>query len=224
MRLIQALRSKNIVVFFDFDNTIATCDVFDDMLLVFGYDKRWVKLEKEWLKGKIGSRDCLKKQIACMKFSAQELREYLRRVQIDPYFKPLVALLRRCRIKTYVISDNFDYILKRVLINNGIRGLRVFSNKARLSRAGKLIPEFPYTDNKCPLCAHCKKKNLLSWAGKNSIIVYIGDGRSDRCPAEYADVVFAKGYLLNFCREKKLPYLAFDSLKEVYGRLKGALR
>ena len=29
------------IVFFDFDNTITTCDVFDDMLLRFPKDERW---------------------------------------------------------------------------------------------------------------------------------------------------------------------------------------
>jgi len=36
---------KKSVIFFDFDNTIATCDVFDNMLLLFSRDDRWVELE-----------------------------------------------------------------------------------------------------------------------------------------------------------------------------------
>ena len=61
--LMKIINPQKCVVFFDFDNTIATCDVFDSMLPRFSKDNLWVKLEKEWESGKIGSHACLKGQI-----------------------------------------------------------------------------------------------------------------------------------------------------------------
>jgi len=219
--LAEALKPGRAAVFFDFDNTIATCDVFDDMLLHFGVDPGWQDLETKWEKGEIGSRQCLEGQIKCMSVSRQRLDIYLSSIKLDPYFKKVLQLLGNYGIAPSIVSDNFDYMLNRILEHHNIKGVAVYANHARLSR-GRLIPHFPHTDKKCPACAHCKKKNLLLYAGKNSIILYIGDGRSDRCPAKYADVVFAKGYLLNFCKEEKLPYIAFKTLKDVYNCLKKA--
>lgn len=54
------------IVFFDFDNTIATCDVFDNMLPRFSRDDLWVELEKKWKDGKIGSKACLQGQLKGM--------------------------------------------------------------------------------------------------------------------------------------------------------------
>lgn len=54
------------IVFFDFDNTISTCDVFDSMLPRFSKDAFWIKLEKRWKSGKIGSKACLEGQIKGM--------------------------------------------------------------------------------------------------------------------------------------------------------------
>ncbi len=207
------------VVFFDFDNTIATCDVFDSMLPVFSKDDLWVRLEKEWERGVIGSHKCLKDQIKGMLITKEQLNSYLSGIKIDPYFLKLVKDLSLRKIKVIVLSDNFDYILKRILRGHGIKNLKVYSNKLKFAGA-KLIPEFPFRNKKCKICAHCKTKNLLANVSRDSIIIYIGDGRSDICPSKYADIVFAKDSLLKHFKGKGLTCLAYKSLKDVYNYFK----
>ena len=107
----KLINSNKCVVFFDFDNTIATCDVFDNMLPRFSQDKLWVELEKQWRKGKIGSRACLEGQIKGLSITKEALDEYLAGIKLDPYFKRIVRGLTLRGIKTFVLSDNFDYIL-----------------------------------------------------------------------------------------------------------------
>ena len=51
----KLINPEKCIVFFDFDNTISTCDVFDNMLPRFSKDDLWIRLEKDWQKGKIGS-------------------------------------------------------------------------------------------------------------------------------------------------------------------------
>lgn len=203
------------VVFFDFDNTITPFDVFDDMLERFARDDAWVALEKEWKKGRIGSRECLGGQIASIRMPKPSLDKYIKGIKIDPYFKPLRRFLKSKKVKAYVLSDNFDYILRGVLRNHGISDLEIYSNRLKIS-GDRLMADFPFNNRKCPSCAHCKTKNLLAKAGRDSTIVYVGDGRSDTCPSEHADLVFAKEYLKEYCREKELPYKPFKGLKDVY--------
>lgn len=203
------------VVFFDFDNTIATCDVFDSMLPRFSKDDLWVKLEKDWQKGKIGSHACLEGQISGISITKQALDEYLSSIKLDPYFKKIVKALSLSRVKVIVLSDNFDYILKRILGFNSIKNLKIYSNKLKFTR-DKLMPYFPYRSKKCQVCAHCKTKNLLANVSADSIIVYVGDGRSDICPSQYADIVFAKDALLKYFQDKKYTCFAYESLKDVY--------
>ncbi|MFH0762895.1 MAG: MtnX-like HAD-IB family phosphatase [Candidatus Omnitrophota bacterium] len=210
---------QNYRVFFDFDNTITSKDVFDDMLVYFSKDRRWKKLERDWQKGKIGSRACLVGQIRGIRITKKRLDSYLSNIKLDPYFKKLLQFLNARRIKVAVLSDNFDYILKKVLAANGAGGLKVYSNALRFFK-DRLIPIFPFTDKRCRICAHCKKKNLLANAGSNSIIIYVGDGRSDICPAKYAHIVFAKKELLEFCRKENLAHIPYKGLGEVYGYLK----
>lgn len=209
------LNSSNYSLFFDFDNTITQKDIFDELLLYFSKDERWRKLEKEWQEGKIGSRAALSGQIKGIRISKEELDSYLCGVRPDPYFKRLLRLFAAKEIKVTVLSDNFDYILKRILGGGRNGHLKIYSNRLRI-RGDRLIPAFPFSDKKCGGCAHCKKKNLLANAEKGSRIVYIGDGRSDVCPARYAHIVFAKEELLELRRKEKLASIPYKELKEVY--------
>ncbi|MBN2830707.1 MAG: MtnX-like HAD-IB family phosphatase [Candidatus Omnitrophica bacterium] len=208
------------VVFFDFDNTIATCDVFDSMLPVFSRNNIWVKLEKAWEAGKIGSYKCLKGQLSGMVITNPALDSHLSSIKLDPYFKKLVKALSSKKIKVIILSDNFDYILKRILHIHGIRGLKIYANKLHF-RSNRLVALFPYRNQKCEICAHCKTKNLLANVSGDSKIIYIGDGRTDICPAQYADIVFAKDSLLKHFQDKKLACFAYKSLKDIYAYFKG---
>ncbi len=203
------------MVFFDFDNTIATRDTFDGMLPLFSQDRRWMALEEEWKKGKISSRECLAGQLAGLRLAREKLDRYLRGVKLDPYFKGLLGLLRRKKIKTVVLSDNFDYILKAVFKNHAVRNLKVYCNKLGFKN-NRPIPSFPFTNSRCRLCGHCKTKNLLLEAGKNAPIVYIGDGHSDSCPVKYAHVVFAKDDLRHFCEKRKINFFAYRNFRDIY--------
>ena len=216
MKTINADKS---IVFFDIDDTLAACDVFDDIILHFSKDERWIEIEKRWKEGKIGSKECLEGQLKGVRISRKAFDGYLATIKLDPYFKRLLKFLKTKKIKAMILSDNFDYILRRVLNNKGARRLKIYSNRLRFVK-DRLIPGFPFTDKKCRICGHCKKKNLLANIKRDSIIIYIGDGRSDICPAKCAHLVFAKKGLLRHFRDKKLACVPFRSLKDVHGYLR----
>lgn len=210
------------IVFFDFDNTVTTGDIFDGMLMRFSEDERWIALEKKWKEGRIGSKECLEGQIRGIRIRKKTLDRYLSSIKLDPYFKILLKFLDAKRIKKVILSDNFDYILKGILKRHSLKQLKVYSNKLRFSK-NRLIPSFPFTTKNCKLCAHCKTKNLLANVNKDSIIVYVGDGNSDTCPAQYADIVFAKKDLLKYCKDKKLHCFRYNSLREIHSYFKRSL-
>jgi 2-hydroxy-3-keto-5-methylthiopentenyl-1-phosphate phosphatase len=219
----KIINPDNCIVFFDFDNTISTCDVFDSLLPRFSKDEFWIELEKKWRGGKIGSKACLEGQIKGMSITKSALDRYLSGIKLDPYFKRLVKLLHARRIKTVVLSDNFDYILGRILsYHNGIKKLKVYSNRLHFAK-DRLIPYFPFRSKNCQVCAHCKTRNLLSNVNKNSIIIYIGDGHSDICPAQYADIVFAKGDLLRHYIDTKSACFSYKGLKDIYNYFKRSI-
>lgn len=219
----EKLGIKDTVVFFDFDNTISTFDILDDMLERFSRSAEWMKIEEQWKRGEIGSRECLKAQIEGISITKKELDKYLSTIKLDPSFKKLVEFLKKKNIKTFIVSDNFDYILNKILKDNGISGLEVYSNSIRIS-GDNLVPGFPLTNKACGDCAHCKKTTVNKKAGTKSTAVYVGDGKSDLCGSQAADIVFAKDYLREYYTEKKLPHIPFDNLEEVYDYLQERIR
>ena len=56
-------RVKGIKFFIDFDGTITLEDVVDRVLDRFASGE-WKKVEREWVEGKIGSRECLSRQMS----------------------------------------------------------------------------------------------------------------------------------------------------------------
>lgn len=211
---VKPFKLLDCAVFFDFDNTITVSDVLDDIIKCFAVDRKWIKFEKLWQQGKIGSKKCLEEQLKFVRVTKKNLIDFLGRVKLDPYVHTLFPLLRRKGVEPIILSDSFGFIIDSILKTNGIEGIEVYANNIKFAK-DRLIPFFPYS-NGCPRCSHCKKEHLLSPRFNNKITVYAGDGFSDICPAEVAHIVFAKDRLLSHLKQEKKPYQPFKNLKDIY--------
>ena len=99
-------------VFFDFDNTITHFDVLDDIVETFSVDKKWAVFEKAWKLGKIGSKECLSGQLRSVRVDKNTLTRHLSRIKVDPYFKKIIALLKKRGIAPVIVSDSFSLFIK----------------------------------------------------------------------------------------------------------------
>lgn len=202
-------------VFFDFDNTITHFDVLDSIVENFSVDKKWMAFEEAWKKGALGSKDCLSGQLKSVRVSKKRLDGYLSRIRVDPYFKKIIALLKKNKVRPVILSDSFSYFIKTILRDNGIKDIKIYSNKIRLS-GDKLVPTFPHQHENCKICGNCKSNRLPKNASSEKIIIYIGDGLSDLCPSKNSDIVFAKGSLKKYLLKEGKPFISFNNLRSVY--------
>ena len=211
------------VVYFDFDNTIAEIDVLDGIIERFSVNDEWIAHEQAWKEGRIGSRECMENQLRGIRVSERELFAYLDTIGIDPDTARLLALFRAAGIEPVIISDGFDLVISRILGKHNILGIKVYANQLAI-REDRLLPAFPYAGGPCAQCAHCKTATLGLNAFGPKKIIYIGDGRSDICPARYADIVFAKrGYSLErYFLETGRRCLSFNCLMDIYHQLNTA--
>lgn len=211
------------IVFSDFDGTITRMDVTDEILTRLA-DPAWREIEDEWVRGRIGSRECLERQIALVETTEAALEELIDAIPLDPDFPAFVDFTRREAIPFYVLSDGFDYVIRRVLIRCGVSGqLRdgshLFASSLRL-QGHRLAVRFPHAPAPCEHgCATCKPAVMRAVAKDRRPIVYIGDGLSDRFAVEISDLVFAKGPLLDYCRERKIACQVFETFADVQSTL-----
>ncbi len=205
-------------VFIDFDNTITRGDVLDGIIERFAAGDEWRALEMAWSRGEIGAQQCLDGQMRCLRASRAEFEQHLEGVEFDPGFGALCDLLRRESIELTIVSDNFDEFIDAILRRKGYAHVRRFANHLEC-RDDRVVPSFPFANPECPACAHCKKTHFLPPRHDARTVVYIGDGRSDLCPARHADLVYAKSTLLHVLRTEGVPCVAFDTLADVAASL-----
>ena len=203
-------------VFVDFDGTIAPVDTTDLLLERFA-DPSWQEIEADWKSGRIGSRECLVRQIDLVRATPEEMDQFVSRIDIDPGFPAFVALCRELGHQMTIVSDGLERTVHAVLRRAGL-DLSVRANHLEHTGADRWRLTFPHSRSDCrALSGNCKCQFAEAATGQVRIVV--GDGRSDFCVAEQADLVLAKGALARHCRASDLPHFTFTSFAEATGLL-----
>jgi 2-hydroxy-3-keto-5-methylthiopentenyl-1-phosphate phosphatase len=124
----------------------------------------------------------------------------------------------------YVVSDGFDYVIRRVLEHSGVNGSlsngsHLFSSALRIE-GNRLITSFPHSPEPCEHgCATCKTAIIRRLGQNYRPVIFIGDGFSDRFAVEISDVVFAKRQLLAYCRERGIACTPFETFADIQARM-----
>jgi len=194
----SAGRSWNILC--DFDGTITPDDVIDGLLERFGLPG-WQALEDDWRDGRIGSRECMQRQVELLDVSAPDLDDYLDTVQIDTGFGDFVAAAKGRGHSVSIVSDGIDYAIHRILKRHRLFDLPVAANHLLpTTSARRWQLTSPYAEASC-LSGTCKCMRIQDARARPARpVLLVGDGRSDFCASESADFVFAKAALLDHCR------------------------
>lgn len=216
--------STGLKLFIDFDGTIACGDVGNAFFRHFGGDicGEWIARYHD---GAISARACFEgERTAVGSVRRAEADAFLETCSIDTGFSTLIAFCRGAGIPVTILSDGLDYYILPLLRRSGQDDLPSYSNRLEWGAVGddgRAVPvlHFPFGNAECDRCACCKRNIMLGTAGDEDVIVYVGDGYSDRCPVEYADVVFAKGDLQAWCQKQNISYYPYHDLHDVRRRL-----
>jgi 2-hydroxy-3-keto-5-methylthiopentenyl-1-phosphate phosphatase len=204
-------------VFCDFDGTVAASDIGDLIFKTFG-DQRAQDAIELWYQGKLKGDEMYYR--SCESITSVDigiLNNLIDEQTLDPAFPEFVSYCRGRNIEVIILSDGFDYYIHRVLKRYGLENIRVFANHLDISENG-FIPSFPFMNPYCTRTANCKGTHVLNEAADDEIRIVIGDGYSDSCAADYADVVFAKHKLVAYCRQNNISYFDFADFSHVQAR------
>ncbi|MFQ5883679.1 MAG: MtnX-like HAD-IB family phosphatase [Thermoplasmata archaeon] len=201
----------------DFDGTITEKDVAAMLLHEFA-DEKWLDVEEDFRNRKLSCRETLKREFELLQGGKQQLIEYVdRHARIDPNFKPFLSLCEKRGIPVRIVSEGLDFYIEHLLGKHGIE-IDFFTNRAHFENGGIRI-SFPNSSEECDDCGTCKLQLLKDWKEEGKGIVYAGDGVSDICPAESADVVFAKGDLLSHFKKEGLDHIEFKDFRDIISEM-----
>ncbi len=193
-------------IFTDFDGTITRGDVGDALFERFGGADS-VKAVADYRDGRLSAVSCFQAECAaCGEVDVRNLRDFLDHREIDETFPEFVSWCRERGYALMILSDGMDYYIDEILSRNGLGDVEHRANHLELRVTGatgshrtadvsqksaapdmpdrvEFVPSFPHTDEVCDRCASCKRNHILTMSADDDVIVYIGEGYSDRCPA-----------------------------------------
>lgn len=207
---------KELIVVSDFDGTITQKDGLYYFIKEYAKGD-WEKIEQDWVEGKISSKECLIEEFKLVPDLSEELiAGFIKTVEIDESFKDFYLQTVDNNIDFCIVSDGIDYFINKILKNHGLNNIKIISNHGEF-RGEFFELKFPNDYSGCKNnSGTCKCKVISDLKGEYNKVAYIGDGVSDFCVADKADILYAKSKLLNFCtgnRIKCIPYNNFSDIK-----------
>lgn len=216
------MKNRKIAFVSDFDGTITDDDFFAYTTKAY-FDEEALEPWRTFLAGKKTHFQALKEMFAQIRVSVAELQKTIDSIYVDPDLEATWQLCRTKNVSLYVCSAGNDYYIRRLLGD-----LLKKYDVTLVSNTGSYAPEtglvmtapeetYPFYD---PKTGVSKRSVIEKLKEEGFFVVFAGDGPPDVAPAELADVVFAKKFLLKACREKEIKTERFESFKDILNYFK----
>ena len=215
--------ARPLAVISDFDDTVAVENVAELLLAQFSPDLTWQQLRQQSRDKHISLKEYQERAFEAVAASREEMQAAVKeKATLRPHFKELRDYTRRAGIPLAIVSIGLDFYVDALLAREGLEDTPRYTAGASFS-GGTISYSYPYlwdgsgaaTQEVCSQWGTCKCSILNRYKQKGYAIYYVGDGRSDMCPASLADHIFARSYLAELCQEKQLPFTPFETFMDV---------
>ncbi len=206
-------------VFLDFDGTISPLDVGNELFRTWG---SFEPLHGQLVAGEITVAEYYNRSVHCLRpeLTPEALNQWALGFHVDPGFARIVSLARDNDATVTIVSDGFDAYINPLLSKSGVTPLPPIRCNILVHEGGRYSAKFPGASESCSCyCASCKRNVVISPVAEDDVVVYVGDGLSDVCAAEHADIVFAKHTLARECTKRGIPHHHYHTLSDVHIQL-----
>jgi 2-hydroxy-3-keto-5-methylthiopentenyl-1-phosphate phosphatase len=189
----------------DYDGTIASVDVADQIILAFARDD-FVADNADYEAGTIGSRALMQRQVGRLPIDPTPVLALAAAQPHDSTFAPFVARVLELGVAVEVVSDGFGFYVEPALRRLGVPPIPVATSRTVFAPPAPRM-EYPSGHPDCFVCGTCKRQRVLAHQAAGRTVAFVGDGASDRYAAVYADLIVAKDNLVRFCEAEGLAYI-----------------
>jgi len=206
----------------DFDGTITLQDSNARLVEVLGNEVN-AQIELDFIAGVLGNREAFVQHFQHMKISMAEYTRFLdEHITLDPEFDAFLCFCNEYSLPITIVSAGFRQGIQHILGEERLQGVEILAND--LIGNNSLQPRFAMENPPCDRtnqpCGNCKRVVIREKKQVEEQMVYIGDGISDFCAAQDADVVYAKGSLARYCEENGVEYIPFVRFGDVVRSLR----
>lgn len=204
---------KPLAVIVDFDGTITLQDTGDILMERF-CGGGWGDIDPYWERGLLSGREALTRYFSLLPADREAL---VRCVQeghrLRPGFHEFARWCAQRGVPLTIASGGLDFYIQAVLEREGL-AVPFYSATADF-RGPRLGMRFTNGVRSCPDVGVCKCWLVEKTKGEALRVAYVGDGLTDACAARRAHLVFARRWLLDYCRRWGLPHLPFETFADV---------
>ncbi len=207
-----------IAILVDYDGTIALTDVSDSVMIEHVSHDDWGRIVAAYDAGRMGSRRLMEWEMPLIRATEAELLATAAAQPHDPGFVPFARRAMAAGIPIEVVSDGLGFFIEPALARLGLPELPVIT--ARTTFEGRRASiSWPNGHPSCRVCGTCKRQRVLGHQAAGRMVVFIGDGESDRYAAGYADVIFAKRSLVPICLQNGWPFESWTEFADIHAWL-----
>ena len=207
----------------DFDDTTAVENVAQLLLEHFSEDGTWQELRNRSQQGLISLKEYQERAFNNIKAGREAMKAQVKaKATLRPYFKPLWQYCQDRGIPLAIVTVGLDFYVDALLEREKLEAVPRYAVETSFTPGG-IVYKYPHTwDGSggsalevCSQWGNCKCSILTRYRKMGYSIFYVGDGRSDYCPASIADRVFARSHLAKICSEKQVHYTEFHDFRDV---------
>ena len=212
-------------VLVDYDGTVSRHDVGTVLLAEHALVDQAVVAARDadYDAGRWGSRDLMQWDMEVLPRDGALLRSFAAGVPQDESFVAFAAAVRAAGAAIEIVSDGLGFYVASNLarLDPALVDLPVATNDNDVDGEGRLT--FPYAHPACFVCGTCKRERVRAHEADGRVVIFVGDGTSDRYAAHHADVVWAKDALLAWGKATGRDFRAWDRFAEIEAWFVGAL-
>ncbi|MCB0881528.1 MAG: MtnX-like HAD-IB family phosphatase [Thermoleophilia bacterium] len=204
-----------LVIACDFDGTITERDTLNLLVREFGDGAVWDAMEPDVRAGRTSVEHAMQAEFATVRVSEADAVRWVREhAGIRAGFTECVAWARAHGHGFVVLSNGFGVLIRDVLGGLGLGDLPVHSHECAFTPEGSAIA-WTERGEPCPLCSRpCKRHDLARVRG-DARVVYVGDGISDLCVAQAADIIYARADLADYLKSRGVPFRPFRDFHQI---------
>ena len=208
--------NKPLAVLVDFDGTITTVDIGDQVVIKFA-EPGWGNALLKFKSGEIDVRELWSYEIGLLRKNRElEAVTYcVNSAEIRQGFGEFVEYCYAREIKIEVVSSGMNFYVDSILEANGFAELPRARPIVQYDRRGRGVMVMPDGIRDCSMTALCKCDRIWKLRREGHRVIFIGDGVSDQCAVSQADIVIATGSLLDICIDQNIAHIPFESFDEV---------